>query len=141
MDWKQILTNLSWTGDAGMTIRKVEEDVIQTGKVADFREIANEFMRRVDAQEPDILSYAWYLDKNQESCIILEDYGDNNALLFHLENIRDLYTQLFAVCEITRLRVFGDVSDAVRSAHMPQTEFFDRWPGISSGSTGSRLPK
>lgn len=141
MDWKQILKYLSWTGDAGMTIRKVVEVAIQPGKAADFRDIAGEFIRRVEAQEPDTLSYEWYLDKNQATCIILEDYRDNKALLFHLENIRDLYAQLFAVCEITRLRVFGDVSDEVRSAHMPQTEFFDRWSGISSASPGSRLTK
>lgn len=122
-----------------MTIRKVVEVVLQPGKVADFRVIASEFIRRVDAEEPDTLNYEWFLDRNQETCIILEDYRDSDALLFHLENIRDLYAQLFALCEITRLQVFGDVSAEVRSAHMPQTEFFDRWSGISSGSTGSRL--
>jgi len=122
-----------------MTIRKVVEISIKPGKAADFRKIASEFIRRVDSQEPDTLSYEWFLDKNRETCIILEDYRDNNALLFHLENIRDLYAQLFAVCEITRLQVFGHVSDGVRSAHMPQTEFFDRWSGVSSGSPGSHL--
>ena len=122
-----------------MTIRKVLEVVLKPGKAADFREIAREFIRRDEAREPDTLSYEWFLDRNQETCIILEDYRDNHAFLFHLENIRDLYAELFAVCEFTRLQVFGDVFAEVRSAHMPQTEFFDRWSGISSGSTGSRL--
>jgi hypothetical protein len=50
-----------------MTIRKVVQVVLQPGKVADFRVIASEFIHWVDAQEPDTLSYEWFLDRNHET--------------------------------------------------------------------------
>ena len=56
---------------------------------------------------------------------------DDEALLTHLDNIRDLYDQLLAIGEITRLQVFGNASEEVRAAHLQQREFYDYWSGIT----------
>ena len=98
---------------------------------AEFKSVARKFIQRVEAHEPHTLAYEWFLDEKQSSCIVLEAYQDNDALFNHLENIHDLYEQLFAVCEITRLQVFGNISEALKSAHLPQSEFYNIFSGVS----------
>ena len=119
-----------------MTIRKVVKVSINPGMAAEFQAAASKFIQRVESQEPNTLSYEWFVDENRETCYILESYRDDDALLYHLENIRDLYEQLFAVCEITRLQVFGKVSNEVRAAHIPQTQFYDQLVGATRASAG-----
>ena len=114
-----------------MTIRKIVQVSINPGMAAEFQAAASKFIQRVESQEPDTLNYEWFLDEDHETCYILESYRDDDARLYHLENIRDLYEQLFALCEITRLQVFGKVSEEVRAAHMPQTQFYDQWAGVA----------
>jgi quinol monooxygenase YgiN len=123
-------------GGGGMTIRKVVQVSINPGMAAEFQAAASKFIQRVESQEPNTLSYEWFLDEDHETCYILESYRDDDALLYHLENIRDLYEQLFTVCELTRLQVFGKVSEEVRAAHMSQTQFYDLWAGVARAFPG-----
>ena len=114
-----------------MTIQKVVQVSINPDKIAEFQAVASQFIQRVESSEPYTMSYEWFLDKNQETCYILEQYRDDQALLYHLENVSNLYDSLFTVCEITRLQVFGQVSEQVGAAHLPQTEFYDHWAGVT----------
>jgi len=118
-------------GGGGLTIRKVVEISINPGMADDFLEVASKFIQRVEAREQNTLSYEWFLDERRETCCILERYRDDEAQLEHLANIRDLYSQLFALSEITRLQVFGDVSSEVKDAHLPQTKYYDHWACIT----------
>ena len=92
-----------------MTIRKVVEISINPGIADDFLEVASKFIQRVEAREQNTHSYEWFLGERRETCCILEWYRDHEAQLEHFANIRDLYDQLFSVCKITRLQVFGKV--------------------------------
>ena len=114
-----------------MTIRKIAQVSINPGMAAEFQEAASKFIQRVESQEPNTLSYEWFLDEDHETCYILESYRDDDALLYHLDNIREFYEQLFAVYEITSVQVFGKVSEEVKSAHIPQTKFYDHRAGVS----------
>lgn len=136
INWEAIFEYTRGYGGGGMTIRKVVQVSINPGMAAEFQAAASQFIQRVESQEPNTLSYEWFLDENRETCCILESYRDDEALLYHLENIRDLYEQLFAVCEITHLQVFGKVSEEVRAAHIPQTRFYDHWAGVTRVSAG-----
>jgi len=112
-------------------IRKVVEVAIDEGRLDEFKQVANEFIQRVELSEPDTVSYEWFLDVDGNKCYILEWYKDSPALLAHLDNIRDLYGDLLEVSKITRLEVFGNPSIEVRQAHLPGTKFFDYWAGIT----------
>jgi quinol monooxygenase YgiN len=112
-------------------IRKVVELTINEGKLDEFKQVANEFIQRVESSEPDTVSYEWFLAAGGKKCYILEWYRDSKALLAHLDNIRDLYEPLFKVSKITRLEVFGNPSLKVRQAHLPGTKFFEYWAGIT----------
>jgi len=120
-----------------MTIRKIVEVSIKPGMADEFLEVANLFIQRVETLEENTLSYEWFLGENHETCCILESYRDSEALLTHLDNVRDLYDLLFAVCEITRLKVFGNASAEVRSAHLSQTQFYDYWSGFTRARVDS----
>ena len=112
-------------------ISKVVEISINTGMVAEFKEVATRFIERVNASEPDTLSYEWFLDTEGSKCYILEKYRDSETLLAHLENVRDLYEPILALSKITRIEVFGDASEEVKEAHIPGTKFFQYWSGFT----------
>jgi quinol monooxygenase YgiN len=110
-------------------IQKVVEVSIAEGKLDQFQIVAQRFIGRVDASEPDTLRYEWFLSEDGAKCYILELYRDSQALLSHLANIRDLYAPLFEVAQITRIEVFGAASEEVKQAHIPGTVFHDYWAG------------
>jgi quinol monooxygenase YgiN len=112
-------------------IRKVVEVTINKGKLDKFKQVAKIFIERIELNEPDTVSYEWFLTADADKCYILEWYRDSKALLAHLDNIRDLYEDLIEVSKITRLEVFGNPSKEVRQAHLPETKFYDHWKGIT----------
>ena len=118
-----------------MTIRKVVQVSINPGMTAEFQEVGSKFIQRVKTIEPHTLNYEWFRDEDHETCYILDMYRDDEALLYHLDNIRDLYEELFKVCVITRLQVFGKVSGGVGAALLPQT---DQWAGVSQAAAEVR---
>jgi quinol monooxygenase YgiN len=74
-----------------MTIRKVFEVSIKLAMADEFLEVASKFIQRVAAREQYKLNYEWFHDETPETSSILEWYRDDEALLIHLDNIRDLY--------------------------------------------------
>jgi len=115
-------------------IRKVVKLSIKEGKIDQFKSVASLFIEKVNTSEPDTVSYEWYLSDDGRQCYIIEIYKDSASLLKHLDNVRDLYEPMLNLCEITRVRVFGDVSEAVRDAHIAGSEFYSHWAGITRWS-------
>lgn len=111
-------------------IRKVVEISITEGQLEEFKNVARIFIDRVNASEPDTLSYEWFLNDDGSKCYVIEWYKDSEALMTHLANIGDLYEPLFEVSEITRIEVFGDPSPEVKQAHMAGTKFMNYWAGV-----------
>ena len=115
-------------------IWKVVEFAIHPGRLAEFERVAARFVDRVDGREPGTLRYEWFVGGDGERCRIVEEYVDEAALLGHLDNIRGLYPELFAVADVTRVEVLGEVTEAVREAHLPGTVFARRLGGLDPTS-------
>jgi quinol monooxygenase YgiN len=81
-----------------------------------FKELATGYATAVNENEPNTLTYQWYLSEDNSTCLLHESFTDSEALLQHLANVGPSLPNLLAVAPITRVEVFGVPSDAAREA-------------------------
>ncbi len=87
---------------------------IAPGKQQAFRQVGDELITKVRAEEPDTLQYLWYYGEDGSTCRVREIYTNSDALLRHVANVGDLLPRLMETCEVT-VEVCGPVSEAVRT--------------------------
>jgi quinol monooxygenase YgiN len=113
-------------------IRSNAELSIVEGKIDEFKKLAAEVIKKVEANEPNTLSYEWFLSADQSKCYVLELYKDSDAVMAHLGNIGELLGPLLEIAPLTSLMVYGSPSDEVRQALEPfGTKFFEHWNGLT----------
>ena len=88
---------------------------IHSGKLAEFKKIAEDCNSIVKAKDKDTLQYDWYFDESQNECVLRETYPDSNALLTHLGNIGELFGKLVALGDFSA-EVYGQPSKELLQA-------------------------
>ena len=113
-------------------IRVVAELSISEGKIDEFKKKAAAFIERVEANEPDTLSFELFLSDDESKCYTTEKYEESEALMAHLGNIGDLLGPIFEIAPLTGLMIFGSPSDELRQALAPLSPtFFEHWNGFT----------
>lgn len=113
-------------------IRGTAEHSIAQGRINDFRKLAAEIIDRVEATEPNTLSYEWFLSNDESKCYVVQLYKDSEAAMTHLRNIADLMGPFHEVAPLTGLMIFGSPSDELRQALEPVgAKIFEHWNGVT----------
>lgn len=113
-------------------IRATAEHTIVEGRINEFRKLAMEIIDRVEATEPNTLSYEWFLSNDESKCYIIQIYEDSEAGLAHLRNIADLLDPFHEVAPLTGLWIYGSPSDEIRQALEPVgAKIFEHWNGFT----------
>jgi quinol monooxygenase YgiN len=114
------------------SIRAIAEIAIPEGNLDEFKRIAAEIIDEVEANEPNTLSYEWFLSDDESKCYVVQRYRDSEAILAHLGNIADLSGRLHEVAPLTGLMIFGSPSDELRQALDPVgPKIFEHWNGVT----------
>jgi quinol monooxygenase YgiN len=88
---------------------------IYSGKLEEFKRIAEECHSIVKEKDRDTLQYDWYVGESPTECVLRETYPDSNALLAHLGNIGDLFGKLVALGDFSA-EVYGEPSQELLDA-------------------------
>lgn len=113
-------------------IRAIAEHSISKGKIDEFRKLAAEIIDRVEAAEPNTLSYEWFLSEDESKCYVVQIYEDSAAAMAHLANIADLMSPFHEVAPLSGLMIFGSPSDELRQTLEPVgAKFFEHWSGLT----------
>ena len=113
-------------------IRANAEHSISEGKINEFRKLAAEIIDTVEANEPNTLSYEWFLSNDESKCYVVQLYKDSEAVMAHLGNIGDLMGPFHEVAPLTGLMIFGSPSNELRQALKPVgPKFFEHWNGVT----------
>ncbi len=113
-------------------IRAIAEVSIPKGKINEFRKLAAEIIDRVEANEPNTLSYEWFLSNDESKCFVVQIYKDSEAVKEHLGNIGDLNGPFHEVAPLTGLLIFGSPSDELRQTLEPVgAKIFEHWNGVT----------
>ena len=91
---------------------------IHEGKLEEFKTLAAEAISLVEANEPEMLGYHWYLNADQTHCTLIEQYPNADHILVHLGNVGATLGQLLEVADIS-IDVYGEISDEARGALDP----------------------
>ena len=113
-------------------IRAKAEHSISDGKINEFKKLAAEIVDRVEANEPNTLSYEWFLSDDESKCYVVQVYEDSEAVLAHLANIGDLLGPFDEIAPLTGLMIFGSPSDELRQALEPVgPKILEHWFGFT----------
>ena len=114
------------------TIRAVAEVSILAGKIGEFKKLAAQIMAKVEADEPNTISYDYFLSSDESQCCVVQSYKDSEAVLAHLSSIAGLAGPFHAVAPMTGLMIFGSPSAELRQALEPiGAKIFEHWHGVS----------
>jgi quinol monooxygenase YgiN len=68
---------------------------IRPGMIEGFKNQAAECISKVKQKDPGTLQYDWFLNDDNTECEIRETYENSDALLAHVENLRESLRTLF----------------------------------------------
>jgi quinol monooxygenase YgiN len=57
--------------------------MIEEGRIEEYKKLAQEMSRIVEANEPDTITYQFFLNKSETKCIVHEAYVNSEAVLAH----------------------------------------------------------
>jgi quinol monooxygenase YgiN len=113
-------------------IRATAEHSISKGKMDEFKKLVAEIIDRVEATEPNTISYEWFLSNDESKCYVVQIYKDSEAGMAHLRNIADLMSPFHEVAPLTGLMVFGSPSDQLIQALAPVgARFYAHFNGVT----------
>jgi quinol monooxygenase YgiN len=91
------------------------EFIINGGK-KEYKKLIQEMSRMVEANEPDTISYKFYLNKDETKCIVHETYTISEAALAHNNSVasQTILPRIFDIAKIDRFDIYGNPSEELK---------------------------
>ncbi|HZD36963.1 MAG TPA: antibiotic biosynthesis monooxygenase [Nitrososphaeraceae archaeon] len=107
-------------------IRLRAEFTIEVGKKEEFKKLIQEMSRAVEANEPDTLSYLFYLNRDETKCIVEEIYANSEAAFVHNNSIasKTIIPKILSISRMSKFEVYGKPSEELQKVLVsfnPQT--------------------
>lgn len=89
------------------------EYTIETGKTEEFKKLAQDMSRAVEANEPGTKEYQFYFDTTGTKCLVHGTYANSEAVLAHNTGVaaQTILPKIFSISKITRFDVYGNPSE------------------------------
>ena len=93
------------------------EFIINEGKKEQYEQLIQEMSRMVEANEPDTITYEFYLNKDETKCIVHETYANSEAALAHNNGAasQTMLPKIFELSKINRFEVYGNPSEELQN--------------------------
>jgi quinol monooxygenase YgiN len=96
-------------------IKVVARLKIHEGRLDEFKGLAEECRKIVQEKDQGTLQYDWFLNQDQNECVVLERYRDSDALMDHMANLGETLGQLLSTGDFSA-EVFGNPSEELLKA-------------------------
>lgn len=90
----------------------IDTSTVRKGKLNELKAAMPRLAAFVEANVPQILSYAFYLDDAEEVMTVVSVHRDSDALEFHMETGREEFRKFGAFIELEAIEVYGAVTDS-----------------------------
>ena len=88
---------------------------IKPGEVDNFKALVKEMVEATQANEPDMMTYEFFISEDDTSCQIIERYVDSDAVMAHLGHFGSKFGERFmALAEPKWSKVCGNPSGELR---------------------------
>ena len=96
-------------------IISMAEFLIKPGELDNFKALVKQMVEATQANEPDILTYEFFISEDGMRCQIVEQYANSAAVMTHLGHFGPTFGERFmALAEPKGAKVCGNLSDEVR---------------------------
>jgi len=104
------------------------EFTIEVGKIEEHKKLVQEMSRAVEANEPDTISYQFYLNRDETKCIVEETYAHSEAALAHNNSIasKTIIPKIRNISRTSKFEVYGKPSEELQkvlASFNPQTYY------------------
>ncbi len=92
------------------------EFTIEEGKIDEYKKLVQDMSKVVEANEPDTLSYQFYLNGDETKCIVHETYANSEAALARNASVASttILPTIFGVSRISGFDVYGNPSEELQ---------------------------
>jgi quinol monooxygenase YgiN len=99
-------TNIHFRAEFDIKEREIEE----------YNRLVKEMSMMVKANEPETLTYKFYLNQNNTKCIVRETYSNSDAVFAHAYDVASqrVLPKIFNVAKISKFDVYGKPSEKLR---------------------------
>ncbi len=92
----------------------IVEISIKSGQLDNFKALAEEMVQSTH-NEPNTLTYEWFLSDDNKTCHNYERYADSTTLMTHLATFGEKFAERFTnAADITRFTVYGAPNDELK---------------------------
>lgn len=100
----------------GNQIQFRAEFIIENGKTEEYKELIQKMSKVVEANEPNTLTFKFYLDRSETACIVHEAYTNSEAVFVHSAGLasQTILPKIFRVAKIGRIEGYGNSSEEVQ---------------------------
>ena len=97
-------------------LRVVVRLSVRSGQGEAFKKLVAELSASVEAEEPRMRSYEWYLSDDGADCYVTELLADSDAFMAHLAHVGQSLGPLLEIAPISELVVLGSPSAPAKEA-------------------------
>jgi len=90
----------------------VDVSEIRDGKLGDLMVAMKELVAFVEANEPQLISYGFFLDEQRRLMTVVAIHPDSASLEFHMEIGGPEFRKFADLIRLQRIEVYGTISDA-----------------------------
>lgn len=113
-------------------VQYIVEWTINEGALDIVKRMAAETVEAVNAKEPKMMAFHWYVNEDESKFYLVEWFADANAIVDHFENVGKALSELFNYAQISRFEVFGDLTEKSRAAvEQLGAQVFSHWNGFT----------
>ncbi len=110
------------------------EFTIDEDKIDEFKKLIQEMARTVQENEPDTITYQFYLNKDNTKCIVHETYANSDAAFTHKNGLasKTILPKIFAIAKINRFDSYGNPSEELQKVPASfGSTFYNLFTGFS----------
>jgi quinol monooxygenase YgiN len=100
----------------------IDRSEIVDGKLEELKEGIDELVQFVDAHEPQLLSYGFYIDEAASRMTVIAVHSDSASLEFHMEIAGPEFRKLAGFVKLLSIEVYGRPTDKAMKQLLQKTQ-------------------
>ncbi len=93
----------------------VDKSEIREGKLEELKAAISELVRFVEAHEPQLVSYGFYLDEAGARMTVVAIHPDSASMEFHMKVAGPLFRRFAELIRLSAIEVYGPLDGALLS--------------------------
>lgn len=104
----------------------IDRSDIREGKLEDVRAALPELVEFVDAHEPRLLAYGFYIDEEGSGMTVVAVHPDASSLEFHMEIGGPAFRRFTDLIDLRTIEVYGQPSNKAREQLQQKVEMLGK---------------